>query len=163
MHKAMFAFLPLDDLLYPRCPLVHQVPAPYAAVKPRVDLIEASGRTHWAQHWAEGWCLLDDSLCVFALTWPAYRFDEVFGAVRQTCDVNLGLQCAVNWSEETLWAVDAHHSLLTDLHTDAVLQFIHRDLHVTHHGCFSFTYNNWTTNNLNFFCNHGIKRYLWWL
>lgn len=39
-HKAMFTLLLLDDLLYPGRPLVHQVPAPDAAVKSRVDLMD---------------------------------------------------------------------------------------------------------------------------
>lgn len=40
MHKAVFTLLLLDDLLYPGRPLVHQVPAPDAAVQTRVDLVE---------------------------------------------------------------------------------------------------------------------------
>lgn len=39
IHKAMFTLLLLDDLFYPRCSLVHQVPAPDAAVKSGVDLM----------------------------------------------------------------------------------------------------------------------------
>ena len=78
-----------------------------------------------------------DSFCVYAFRWPAYRFDDVVSAVRQTSNVDFRLQFAVNWSEETLWAVDAHHSFLADLHTDAALQFIHRNLYVAHHKSFT--------------------------
>ena len=62
----------------------------------------------------------------------AYRFDDVVSAIGQTSDVDLGLQFAINWSKETVRAVDAHYSFLADLHADAALQFIHRDLHVTY-------------------------------
>ena len=104
-----------------------------------------------------------DFLCVYAFRWPAYRFDDVVSAIRQTSNVDFRLQFAVNRSEETLWAVDAHHSFLADLHTDAALQFIHRNLYVTHRKsqhsplCINFIYwlaltinwvnmgNYWTT------------------
>lgn len=75
--------------------------------------------------------------------WLAYRFDDDAGAVGQTGDVDLGLQFAVDWSKETVWTVDAHHSFLADLHTDAALQFIHRDLDIAHRAPFSLT-DKWT-------------------
>lgn len=40
MNKAVLTLLLMDDLLYSRRPLVHQVPAPDATVKPRVDLTD---------------------------------------------------------------------------------------------------------------------------
>lgn len=40
IHKAVFTLFLFDDLLYPVCPLVHQVPAPDATVKSRVYLME---------------------------------------------------------------------------------------------------------------------------
>jgi len=49
IHKAMFALLILDDLLYPRCSLIHEVPSPNAAIKSRVDLVDRY--IQWAQHW----------------------------------------------------------------------------------------------------------------
>lgn len=39
MHKTVFTCLLLNDLLHPRRPLIHQVPAPDAAIQSRVDLI----------------------------------------------------------------------------------------------------------------------------
>lgn len=70
-------------------------------------------------------------LCTRACRRHAYRFDDTVGAVGQTGDVDLGLQLAVNRREETLGTVDAHHRLLADLHTDAALKLIHRDLRYT--------------------------------
>lgn len=58
----------------------------------------------------------------------AYRLDEVVSAVGQTSDVDLGHQFTVDWVEERLGAVDAHHGLFADFHADASLQFIHWDL-----------------------------------
>lgn len=42
-YKAVFTLLLLDDFLHPRRPLVHQVPAADAAVKPWVDLSRIIG------------------------------------------------------------------------------------------------------------------------
>lgn len=65
---------------------------------------------------------------LFILSLSSYRLDDIVSTVWQTGDVDFGLQLPVDWSKETLWTVDTHHSFIADLHTDAVLQFINRDL-----------------------------------
>lgn len=74
-------------------------------------------------------------VCVCVRWSRAHRFDGV-GALGQTSDVDFDLHLAVNWHEETLGAVDAHHSFLADLHADTALQFIHRNLHGTRSALF---------------------------
>lgn len=125
VHEAVFTLLLLDDLLNSRRSLVHQVPASNAAVEARVDL--SDGRKH--KRYDERTLAL--SAVPRCVRRAAYRFDDEVGAVGQTGDVDLGLQYPVGWREEALGAVDAHHSFFANLHTDAALQFIHRDLRFT--------------------------------
>ena len=66
-------------------------------------------------------------LCAAGLQGAAYRFDYV-GAVGQPSDVDLGLHHPADRGEQALRTVDVHYSLPPDLHTDAAVQLIHRDL-----------------------------------
>lgn len=160
IDETVFTLLLQNDLLDPRRPLVHKVPSSDTAVQSRVNLRTHTNNTqsslylnistkkipaHLLFYWSDSdtflmyktWQNCSPSagwlLCLYVLGQPAYRFNDVVGAVGQTRDVDLRLQLAIDGGEETLGAVDAHYRLLADFHTDAALQFVHRDLCVTQH------------------------------
>lgn len=65
-----------------------------------------------------------------------YRLHEVVGVVGKPGDVHFGVQLPVDEIEQVHWAGDAHHSLPADLHTDTVIQLLHRYLQGRTNGVF---------------------------